>query len=142
MDILQLKFLPEFVLSLLFVSEVLLQELHDLVVVFGVEHLLELVHGVAHVVTNLDGLVARLHLHPPPELQDHLALLVRTLVLLAPLLVLLDVLEQYQFLTELARDFQNLDEFSQDVGGGSDPQLSRTLVGAVFVPLVDAILAE
>jgi len=130
------------VLDLLLLGEVLLEEEEGLVTVGVLEHLLEAEHLVADVVAHLDLLVLVEELLAAAELEDHVALLVGALVLLAPLLVLLDVREEHKLLAKVAGDLQDLDELLQDVRAGPDAQLPGALVGAVLVPHADAVLAK
>ena len=75
-------------------------------------------------------------------LQDHLALLVRALVFLAPFFVLLDVGKKDQLFAIVARDLEDLDELLKDVRAWTDSELARALEGAVLLPLRDTAFAE
>ena len=82
-------------LALFLVSKVLLKEKKYLILVTILHCLLESEHLVADIVTHLDCLLLVLEFFAAAVLQNHLALLVSTLVFLAPLLVLLDIGEKY-----------------------------------------------
>jgi len=99
-------------------------------------------HVVANVVAYLNRLVINFELLPTAVLQDCLALLVRTLVFFAPLLVLVDQGKQHKFIAVLARDLEDVDEFLENVRAGSNSQDSRALEGTVLLPFFDATFAE
>lgn len=97
---------------------------------------------VADVIADLNGLALVLDLASAAELQDFLALLVRTFIFFAPLLVFPDLGEEYQLFTVVAGDLQNLNELFQNMGGWPDSELPWALKRAVFLPFVNALLAK
>lgn len=99
---LQLQLLLAFK-KLFFIGKVLVEEDQDLVLVPRFHGLLQPEHLIADVITYLDGLVLVLELFPTPVLKNHLALFVCTLVLLAPLFVVLDLGEQDELFAVVAR---------------------------------------
>lgn len=130
------------VFHLLLVGEILFEEKEDLVFVSSLHGLLESKHLITNIITNLDGLVFVLELFSAAVLEDHLALLICTLVFLAPLLVLLDLREEHQLITEMAADLEYLNELLQNMRAWPHPQLARALEWATLGPLSDARLAK
>ena len=78
--------------------------------------LLKQEHFIAYIVTHLYGLVLHLELLSTAITKNRLALTVSALLLLAPVLVLVDVGKQDQFLTMMAYHFYYFYEFVEDVG--------------------------
>ena len=84
-------FLPFLFLHLFFIVKILLEEEQYFILVAILHGLLKAKHLVANIVANLNGLVLVLEFLPATILKDHLALFIRALVLLAPLLMLSNI---------------------------------------------------
>jgi len=130
------------ILGLFFFRKILLDEQEHFIFVAGLHRLLEAEHLVANIIAHLYHLVLVLKLFAAAEFQYGLALLVGTLVFLAPVFVLGDILEEDQLLTVVALYLKNLDELLQNMGAWSHPHLPWALEGAAFLPFCDTRLAE
>lgn len=104
--------------------------------------LLQSKHLIANVVTHLSRALLVLELFPTAKFEDTLTLLIRTLLLAAPLVVLLDFRKLNQVFTVVTFDLEQLYKFFKNVRARPHAHWARTLERAALLPPSDAFLAE
>ena len=107
------------------------------------QRLLQSEHLVAYVIADLNrDRIFEFEFFATTVLKNGLALLIRALVLATPLFMLVNEREQDEFAAGLARNFEDVDELLEDVRARSHAQDAWALEWTVFLPLLDASLAE